>query len=251
VSPEVVKVIDEYSTMNYEIHEDADGTVFVKDLALIPVTTLDEVMALINLGLRVRATHETKMNSVTCVPRGLTADTYDSDAQSHDDCGCVKVSSRSHTVFTTTIVQRDRSTGQATSAMLHLVDLAGSERLKKSESQGARLREALHINTSLTALGKVVTALDPSASRTHVPYRFAFVASLVTCDVAVPDLGCLVCMCDCRDSKLTRLLQSSLGGNSYTTVLATIHPSLPYADECMVSHPAVFRSFITISPSQC
>lgn len=64
VLPEVVKVIDEYSTMNYEIYEDADGTVFVKDLALIPVTTLDEVMALINLGLRVRATHETKMNSV-------------------------------------------------------------------------------------------------------------------------------------------------------------------------------------------
>ena len=78
-------------------------------------------------------------------------------------------------------------------------DLNPAERLKKSESQGMRLKEALHINTSLTALGKVVMALDPNANQSHVPYR---------------------------DSKLTRLLQNSLGGNSYTTLLATIHPQV-------------------------
>ena len=72
---------------------------------------------------------------------------------------------------------------------LHLVDLAGSERLKKSESEGPRLREALHINSSLAALGKVVRALDPTrnGSNLHVPYR---------------------------DDKLTRILQNALGGNS-------------------------------------
>lgn len=90
--------------------------------------------------------------------------------------------------------------------MLNLVDLAGSERLKKSESQGVRLKEALHINTSLSALGKVIMSLDPSAESTHIPYR---------------------------DAKLTRILQNSLGGNAYTVVLAAIYPSALYYDECL------------------
>ena len=168
--------IRDYKTMHFEIHEDMEGNVFVKDLALIPVTTVSEVMAVINQGLELRATHETKIN---------------------------EVSSRSHTVFTINVVQRDRGT-EAVKGMLNLVDLAGSERIKKSESSGLRLKEALHINTSLTALGKVVLALDPSQNTSHIPYR---------------------------DSKLTRLLQNSLGGNSYTTLLATIHPIPGYADE--------------------
>lgn len=177
--PGLKEVQDEYQTMNYDIREDADGNVFVKDLSLVPVTKLDEVIALISAGVRVRATHETKMNAT---------------------------SSRSHTVFTVTVVQKDRLTGTAITGMLNLVDLAGSERIKKSESQGIRLKEALHINSSLSALGKVVTALDPSSENTHVPYR---------------------------DSKLTRVLQNSLGGNSYTVVLAAIHPHSNYYEECL------------------
>ncbi len=84
--------------------------------------------------------------------------------------------------------------------------MAGSERLKKSESQGVRLKEALHINTSLTALGKVIMALDPASDSTHIPFR---------------------------DSKLTRVLQNSLGGNSFTVVLAAIHPHPMYYEECL------------------
>jgi predicted TIM-barrel fold metal-dependent hydrolase len=99
-----------------------------------------------------------------------------------------------------------QSTDVSITGMLNLVDLAGSERLKKSESQGVRLKEALHINTSLSALGKVIMSLDPSAESTHIPYR---------------------------DAKLTRILQNSLGGNSYTVVLAAIHPSPAYYDECL------------------
>jgi len=165
--------------MDLEIHEDQSGNVFVKDLSMVPVSSAAEVMHMIESGLRLRATHETKMNAV---------------------------SSRSHTVFTITVLQRERSTGNGISGKLNLVDLAGSERLKKSESEGMRLKEALHINSSLTALGKVVMALDPNAESNHVPYR---------------------------DSKLTRLLQNSLGGNSYTTVLATIHPAPTYSEECL------------------
>jgi hypothetical protein len=181
VRPGLKEVQDEYNTMNYEIREDNEGNVFVKDLSLVPVTTMDEVMSLIATGLRVRATHETKMNAT---------------------------SSRSHTVFTITVLQRDKITGEAITGMLNLVDLAGSERIKKSESTGIRLKEALHINSSLTALGKVIMALDPSSENSHIPYR---------------------------DSKLTRVLQNSLGGNSFTTVIATVHPVARYYEECLSS----------------
>eukprot|EP01036_Dinobryon_divergens_P027569 gene27569-36366_t len=177
--PGLKEVQDEYNTMNYEIREDNEGNVFVKDLSLVPVTTIEEVMSLITMGLSVRATHETKMNAF---------------------------SSRSHTVFTITILQKDKITGQATTGMLNLVDLAGSERLKKSESQGVRLKEALHINTSLTALGKVIMALDTTSEQTHVPFR---------------------------DSKLTRVLQNSLGGNSFTSVITAIYPSPKHYEECL------------------
>jgi hypothetical protein len=177
--PGIRGVQEEYNTMHYDIREDGEGNVFVKDLSNIPVQSVNEVLAVIKMGLKVRATHETKMNST---------------------------SSRSHTVFTLTVVQHDKASGASICGMLNLVDLAGSERLKKSESQGARLKEALHINTSLTALGKVVMSLEQAADKAHVPYR---------------------------DSKLTRILQNSLGGNSYTTLMAAVHPNPGHYDECL------------------
>ena len=173
------EVQDEYKEIHYEIYEDSEGNVFVKDLSIIPVQSAEEVFQVLQHGLKLRATHETKMNTV---------------------------SSRSHCVFSLTVIQRDRSTSDAIKGTINLVDLAGSERVKKSESVGMRLREALHINTSLTALGKVIMALDPSSENTHIPYR---------------------------DSKLTRILQNTLSGNSYTTLLATIHPSPTYFEECL------------------
>lgn len=103
----------------------------------------------IETAFRLRATHETRMNAV---------------------------SSRSHTIFTFHVTQKDRGTGQSTTAQLHLIDLAGSERLSKSESSGQRMLEAQSINLSLTCLGKVVVALqtidphDGPASQ-HIPYR--------------------------------------------------------------------------------
>lgn len=64
VSNHLTALQNDYEQMNYEIHEDAQGNVFVKDLALIPVSSTDDVHAIINLGLRLRATHETKINQV-------------------------------------------------------------------------------------------------------------------------------------------------------------------------------------------
>jgi len=171
---------DDYSSMDLPIHEDQMGEVFVKDLTQVQVSSCAETLKFVSDGFRLRATHETKMNNY---------------------------SSRSHTIFTLRVTLVDKSTGSGTCARINLVDLAGSERLKKSESEGMRLKEALSINSSLTALGKVVVALDPKAGAgVHVPYR---------------------------DDKLTRVLQNSLGGNSYTTLVATIHPNDDWADECL------------------
>eukprot|EP00698_Gefionella_okellyi_P000497 TRINITY_DN10451_c0_g1_i1.p1 TRINITY_DN10451_c0_g1~~TRINITY_DN10451_c0_g1_i1.p1 ORF type:complete len:819 (-),score=185.27 TRINITY_DN10451_c0_g1_i1:3564-6020(-) len=118
------------------------------------------------------------------------------------------VSSRSHTIFTLTVTQTDkRDQTEVISGRLNLVDLAGSERLARSHSEGERAKEAALINKSLSALGNVVMALDGGEQR-HIPYR---------------------------DSKLTRILTDSLGGNSYTSLLATLNPSPDNYEECVAT----------------
>ncbi|KAL3042316.1 hypothetical protein OYC64_020289 [Pagothenia borchgrevinki] len=109
-------------------------------------------------------------------------------------------SSRSHAIFTITLEQR-RGKDKADSVVskLHLVDLAGSERQKKTKAEGDRLKEGISINRGLLSLGNVISALgDESKKSSFVPYR---------------------------DSKLTRLLQDSLGGNSHTLMIACISPA--------------------------
>ncbi|OMJ66985.1 hypothetical protein SteCoe_35983 [Stentor coeruleus] len=115
-------------------------------------------------------------------------------------------SSRSHTIFIITITQNNRINYSAKSGKLYLVDLAGSEKVGKTGAAGKRLEEAKNINKSLTTLGLVITALTDSKS-THVPYR---------------------------DSKLTRVLQDSLGGNAKTTLILTCSPS-PWNEEETIS----------------
>mmetsp|Transcript_36828 Transcript_36828/g.84268 ORF Transcript_36828/g.84268 Transcript_36828/m.84268 type:complete len:991 (-) Transcript_36828:191-3163(-) len=107
-------------------------------------------------------------------------------------------SSRSHAIFTLSLVQRGSSeTEEAKSSKFHFVDLAGSERAKRTQATGARMREGCNINAGLLALSHVISALT-SDHVTHVPYR---------------------------DSKLTRLLQDSLGGNSSTVMIACVSGS--------------------------
>lgn len=106
------------------------------------------------------------------------------------------VSSRSHAVLTLTIQQKFVD-GTETNSRLNLIDLAGSENVGRSEAQGVTLSEAQTINKSLSCLGNVIYALTEKG-REHIPYR---------------------------DSKLTYLLQDSLGGNSKTILIATLSPS--------------------------
>merc|ERR1719456_790956 len=117
-------------------------------------------------------------------------------------------SSRSHSIFTITIEQAQ--VGQDGEehirvGKLNMVDLAGSERQSKTGATGDRLKEATKINLSLSALGNVISALVDGKS-SHVPYR---------------------------DSKLTRLLQDSLGGNTKTVMVATCGPADYNYDETL------------------
>ncbi|KTG33930.1 hypothetical protein cypCar_00031740 [Cyprinus carpio] len=119
-------------------------------------------------------------------------------------------SSRSHAIFVITIECSEMGIDgedHIRVGKLNMVDLAGSERQSKTGVQGQRFKEAAKINLSLSALGNVISALVDGKS-THVPYR---------------------------DSKLTRLLQDSLGGNSKTVMVATIGPAACHYDETLTT----------------
>nr|AMS24248.1 kinesin 14-IIb protein [Marsilea vestita] len=140
----------------------------VPDATMLPVACTNDVLEFMNLGHKNRAVSSTALN---------------------------ERSSRSHSVLTVHVKGTDMSNGSVYRGCLHLVDLAGSERVDRSEVTGDRLKEAQHINKSLSALGDVIAALAQKNS--HVPYR---------------------------NSKLTQLLQDSLGGQAKTLMFVHISP---------------------------
>uniref|UniRef100_A0A4W5M6X4 Kinesin motor domain-containing protein n=1 Tax=Hucho hucho TaxID=62062 RepID=A0A4W5M6X4_9TELE len=108
-------------------------------------------------------------------------------------------SSRSHAIVTLQLTQHHHDNGSVRSSKLHLVDLSGSERAARTGNTGLRLKESVHINTGLLALGNVIRALsNPHRRRNHVPYR---------------------------NAKITRILRDSLGGSAHTLMVACVSPS--------------------------
>ncbi|XP_067420521.1 kinesin-like protein KIF21A isoform X3 [Emydura macquarii macquarii] len=178
---------------NIKIHEDSTGGIYTVGVTTRTVNGEAEMIQCLKLGALSRTTASTQMNVQ---------------------------SSRSHAIFTIHLCQTrvcsaidtDNVTDnkimsessqmnefETLSAKFHFVDLAGSERLKRTGATGERAKEGISINCGLLALGNVISALgDKSKKATHVPYR---------------------------DSKLTRLLQDSLGGNSQTVMIACVSPS--------------------------
>uniref|UniRef100_A0A7N8WMD8 Kinesin family member 21B n=1 Tax=Mastacembelus armatus TaxID=205130 RepID=A0A7N8WMD8_9TELE len=177
---------------NIKIHEDASGSIYTTGVTSRLVHSEEELLQCLKLGALSRTTASTQMNAQ---------------------------SSRSHAIFTIHLCQmrvcqqhqmNDQVNGVDSSpiaqpeyetlmAKFHFVDLAGSERLKRTGATGERAREGISINCGLLALGNVISALgDQTKKGGHVPYR---------------------------DSKLTRLLQDSLGGNSRTVMIACVSPS--------------------------
>lgn len=179
-----------------QIRETSNGVITLAGSTEVAVSTLQEMATCLEQGSLSRATGSTNMNSQ---------------------------SSRSHAIFTITLEQMHKLHSvfpgcdtpyedmgeEYFCAKLHLVDLAGSERAKRTGSDGLRLKEGIHINRGLLALGNVISALGDEKKRkegVHVPYR---------------------------DSKLTRLLQDSLGGNSKTVMIACISPADINAEESL------------------
>ena len=135
-------------------------------------------------------------------------------------------SSRSHAVIILVIERHDAATKQRKArtfrAKLNLVDLAGSERVVKSGATGETLKEAIAINQSLSMLGTVINALTDVRAASHIPYR---------------------------SSKLTYLLEESLGGNSHTVMLAACSPSIrSYFETLSTLQYAVRAKMIVTNP---
>ncbi|KAL3371664.1 hypothetical protein AABB24_008283 [Solanum stoloniferum] len=175
-----------------QIRETVHGGITLAGVTEAEVRTKEEMACFLLRGSVARATGSTKMNSQ---------------------------SSRSHAIFTISLEQKKLSNCSSGStnddgddilcAKLHLVDLAGSERAKRTGADEMRLREGIHINKGLLALGNVISALGDDKKRkegAHIPYR---------------------------DSKLTRLLQDSLGGNSKTVMIACVSPADTNAEETL------------------
>ncbi|XP_024167492.1 kinesin-like protein KIN-14I [Rosa chinensis] len=151
-----------------EIRNSSQTGLSVPDANIIRVSSTSDVIDLMNLGHKNRVVGATALNDR---------------------------SSRSHSCLTVHVQGQDLTTGSILRGCMHLVDLAGSERVDKSEVTGDRLKEAQHINRSLSALGDVIASL--AQKNPHVPYR---------------------------NSKLTQLLQDSLGGQAKTLMFVHISP---------------------------
>lgn len=175
------------------IREDIKGRILLTGLHQVNINSIEDLLGALNFGSSIRQTDATAINAK---------------------------SSRSHAVFSINLIQR-RNQGSSTSVLekrfsvpieamssseswvtvdskMHFVDLAGSERLKNTGASGDRAKEGISINGGLASLGKVISQLSSRHSGSHVSYR---------------------------DSKLTRLLQDSLGGNAITYMIACVTPA--------------------------
>ena len=177
---------------NVAIREDVKGNIILTGLHQVDIASVEDLMNALNFGSTIRQTDSTAINAK---------------------------SSRSHAVFSLNLVQRkskppmtsaekrfsvplEAMSGSevsiTTDSKLHFVDLAGSERLKNTGALGERAKEGISINAGLASLGKVISQLSSRQPGAHVSYR---------------------------DSKLTRLLQDSLGGNAITYMIACVTPA--------------------------
>ncbi|RCI02145.1 hypothetical protein CU098_008136, partial [Rhizopus stolonifer] len=195
------------------IREDPKGHIIWTGLKEVTVSNADDVLKYLQMGTENRATGSTDMNAKSSRSHAIFSVTLKQEkwvSNSKKDPPIKPTPSVSHRNSTmnmkSSLGQTERPSKNEESdeqgewmvvnSKFHFVDLAGSERLKRTAAEGDRRKEGININAGLLALGNVISALsDPSKKPTHIPYR---------------------------DSKLTRLLQDSLGGNSTTLMIACV-----------------------------
>jgi hypothetical protein len=185
--------VPQHERNQVSIREDVKGHILLTGLQKVEINSVDDLLGALNFGSMIRQTDSTAINAK---------------------------SSRSHAVFSLNLIQRKNNLSTTAKAekrfsvpleamtgaeswvtidsKLHFVDLAGSERLKNTGAQGERAKEGISINAGLASLGKVISQLSSRQAGSHVSYR---------------------------DSKLTRMLQDSLGGNAITYMIACVTPA--------------------------
>jgi len=183
------------------IREDPKGRIMVTGLTQVTINSVEDLLNALNFGSSIRQTDATNINAR---------------------------SSRSHAVFSLNLIQKkpdgsmmpkqekrmstsiDGMSGSdnmvTLDSKLHFVDLAGSERLKNTGATGDRAKEGISINAGLASLGKVIAQLSSKGANGHISYR---------------------------DSRLTRLLQDSLGGNAITFMVACVTPAVFHLSETL------------------
>ncbi|KAL5032090.1 hypothetical protein BDV3_000688 [Batrachochytrium dendrobatidis] len=202
------------------IREDGTGRIMWLNTKEEVVNSPDELLSLLQRGTMCRTTASTDMNASSSRSHAIFTMTLRQEKSS----GSMPQGSQSLTdtaddmtdaseMQTRALSSSNTPLSQVIVSKFHFVDLAGSERLKRTNAEGERKKEGISINQGLLALGNVISALgDETRRSSHVPYR---------------------------DSKLTRMLQDSLGGNSQTLMLACISPSdLNYAETVNTLHYA-------------
>lgn len=224
---------------NLMIREDKKRGVFVEGLSEWVVRSPEEIYGLMERGGAMRATGSTKMNEISSRSHAVFIIIAEQSKTSYVDAKGNDISPEEFTAIVNAYQSRNgaggngndkRKGGNAAApngggngsglhpklesmvrqsfkvGKLNLVDLAGSERVRLSGATGQRLEESKKINQSLSALGNVISALTDARGRQHIPYR---------------------------DSKLTRILEDSLGGNCKTTMMAMISPALEAMTESL------------------
>ena len=195
---ETIQDLLEPTNKEIRIREDPEQGVYLEGVQWVPVTSTGDCSKIFKIGEKNRVTESTMMNTYSSRSHAILIAKIEKNIILSKE-KILELSKESN--------EKIKAERVMTNSFLYLVDLAGSERVKKSKAVNMRLEEAKKINYSLLILGNCIQSLTESKP-TYIPYR---------------------------DSKLTRLLQESLGGNAKTSLIVTISPSGYNTDETISS----------------
>ncbi|CAD0027882.1 unnamed protein product [Aureobasidium pullulans] len=184
----IPNTVPEAERPQVSIREDTKGRILLTGLTQKPINSSDDLLEALSFGSNIRQTDSTAINAKS--------------SRSHAILSLNLTLKKGPSVNRRASVQVDNSTAHdaivTTESKLHFVDLAGSERLKNTGAQGDRAKEGISINAGLASLGKVISQLSAAKQGGYISYR---------------------------DSRLTRILQDSLGGNAITYMVACVNPA--------------------------